>query len=193
MTDRWRLIDGKLLCDMKADPGQQVSVADKHPDVVERLRDAYEAWWADVSKRFNEYCEIPIGADPAPEVRICCHDWHGPGVPWNQGFIRQGMKSNGFWAVKVDSPGTYEFALRRWPIEVDAPINAAIPNGKAIAASKARLLIGKTDSSRPVGKEDKAAVFRVELQAGSTRMQTWFSDDEQGEPRGAYYVYVKRL
>jgi hypothetical protein len=30
------------------------------------------------------------------------------------------------------------------------------------------------------------------LQAGSTRLQTWFAD-ERGETRGAYYVYARRL
>ncbi len=38
----------------------------------------------------------------------------------------------------------------------------------------------------------QAVTFRIKLEAGKTRLQTWFTDDE-GTSRGAYYVYAKRL
>ena len=192
MTPRWRLIKGSELYDMKADPGQKHNIAGKHADLVAELRKAYERWWADVSKRFDEYCEIPIGIEAEPVVRIACHDWHGPQVPWNQGHIRQGMEANGVWAVKVARSGKYQISLCRWPTEVDRPITAAIPGGQAIRATKARLKIADVDVSQPIANGATAATFDVSLQAGKTRMQTWFTD-EQGASRGAYYVYVKRL
>jgi len=192
MTDRWRLIKGSELYDMKTDPGQKRNVAGKHTDVVAELRKAYERWWADVSKRFDEYCEIPIGIEAEPVVRIACHDWHGPKVPWNQQHIRQGMEANGVWAVEVARSGRYQISLRRWPTEVDRPITAAIPGGQAIQATKARLKIADVDVSQPIASGATAATFQLSLQAGKTRMQTWFTD-EQGASRGAYYVYVKRL
>ncbi|MBN2316206.1 MAG: arylsulfatase, partial [Sedimentisphaerales bacterium] len=77
MTDRWRLINGKELYDMKVDPGQKKDIADAHPQVVEKLRKAYEDWWADVSERFDEYCEIIIGSDKQNPTRLMSHDWHG--------------------------------------------------------------------------------------------------------------------
>ena len=192
MTDRWRLINGKELYDMKADPDQKMDIADAHPQVVEKLRKAYEDWWADVSVRFDEYCEIIIGSDKQNPTRLMSHDWHTPKVPWNQGHVRNGMQANGFWAVEIGRSGMYQFELRRWPIEVDAPINEAIPDGKAIAVTKARLKVANVDETRPVPAEAKAATFRIKLEAGKTRLQTWFMDDE-GTSRGAYYVYAKRL
>ncbi len=192
MTDRWRLIKGSELYDMQADPGQKHNVVERHPETVKRLRAVYEAWWADVSKRFDEYCEIPIGIDAEPVVRLACHDWHGPKAPWNQGLVRQGMEANGFWAVEVARDGTYEFELRRWPVEAGKPINAAVENGKAVRVAEARLKIGDHDVRRPVGNDDVAAAFRVRLSAGKARLQTWLTD-EKGTSRGAYYVYVKRL
>ncbi len=192
MTDRWRLIDGKALYDIKADPGQKKDLAGGHPDVVKRLRNAYERWWAGVSECFDEYCEIVVGSQQAGAVRLACHDWHGPKVPWNQQAIRSGMQANGFWAIRVARGGEYEFALRRWPVEVDKPITAAIPGGKAIAATQARLKIGDIDMTQPVAENAAAVTFKVRLEAGKTRLQTWFTDDK-GASRGAYYVYVKRL
>lgn len=192
MTERWRLVNGKELHDIKADPGQEKNLAEKHPKVVKKLRKAYEEWWTDLSRGFDEYCETVIGSDKENPVRLMSHDWHTPRVPWHQGAVRSGMKANGFWAVEVERAGTYEFALRRWALEVDKPITAAIANGKAIAAREARLKIADVDVTKPIPKGAHAAIFRVKLKAGKTRLQTWFIDDK-GESRGAYYVYVKRL
>jgi hypothetical protein len=75
---------------------------------------------------------------------------------------------------------------------VDAPINAAIPGGKAIVATNARLKVADVDQVTPVSPDARAVTFRAELKAGKARLQTWFSDGE-GTSRGAYYVYAKRL
>jgi len=192
MTDRRRLINGQELYDIKADPAQKNDIADRHPQVVEKLRKAYEAWWADVSQRFDEYCEIIIGSDKQNPTRLMSHDWHGPKVPWSQGAVRSGMQANGFWAVDIERDGRYQFELRRWPKELDAPINESIPGGKAITATEARLKIADEDMTVPVSRNARAVTFEVRLKTGKTRLQTWFMDD-RGNSRGAYYVYVKRL
>ena len=194
MTDRWRLVKGEELYDIKVDPGQQADVAGQNREVVAKLRKAYEAWWDDVSERFDEYCEIVIGSEKENPSRLTSHDWHAstPLIPWSQENILNGMKSNGFWAVEVARDGTYEIALRRWPAEVDAPITGTIPGGRAIDATEARLTIADVDVTRPVPQDAAAVTFRVELKAGKTRLQTWFTDDK-GASRGAYFVYVKRL
>ncbi|MFB0554226.1 MAG: arylsulfatase [Phycisphaerae bacterium] len=192
MTDRWRLINGKELYDIKADPGQKNDIADGQPQVVEKLRKAYEDWWADVSLRFDEYCEIIIGSDKQNPTRLMSHDWHTPKVSWNQGAVRSGMQANGFWAVEVARDGEYQFELRRWPKELDAPINEAIPGGKAITVTEARLKIADADMTMPVPGDAHAVTFRLQLKAGKTRLQTWFTDN-RGNSRGAYYVYAKRL
>ena len=192
MTNWWRLVNGNELYDIKADPGQKNDIGDKHPDVVEKLRKAYERWWADLSKGFDEYCETIIGSDRENPVRLMSHDWHTTNVPWIQGAIRNGTQANGFWAVEVERDGMYEFSLRRWPVEVDIPITAAVEGGKAINISQARLKIADVDVSKPVLTDAHEVTFRVQLKGGKTRLQTWFTDDK-GESRGAYYVYVRRL
>ncbi len=183
MTDRWRLVNGKELYDMTLDPGQQRDVAAAHPAEIKRLRAEYDRWWASVSERFDEYCPIIVGAPEEDPVRITCHDWHGTSVPWNQRMIRRKPAgANGFWAVEVAAAGRYEFSLRRWPVEKPGPTGAVT----------ARLKIAGVDESKPVSPTTPAITFRVELPAGTTRLQTWFTG-EKGETWGAYYVYVKRL
>lgn len=193
MANRWRLINGSELYDMKSDPGQENNIASQHPYIIRELRQAYEDWWDDVSRRFDEYCAIVIGSERENPSVLTCHDWHGgEQTPWNQKHILEGVEANGFWAVEIERDGRYEFALRRWPVEVDRPINAAIPGGKAISATNARLKIAETDLTQPVTGDATAAIFQVWLKAGQTRLQTWFTGD-MGLSRGAYYVYVKRL
>ncbi|MBN2329786.1 MAG: arylsulfatase [Candidatus Omnitrophica bacterium] len=204
MTDRWRLVNRDELYDMTSDPGQKNDAAAQHPDVVAWLREEYEKWWERVSKDFDDYCEIIIGSDHENPTCIVSHDWHGESVPWNQQQIRSGMTGNGFWAVEIARDGKYEFQLRRWPIEEDMPINSSIPAsspvpggfqypaGKEIRVTQARLKIADLDITIPVKRYDKAAIFIMELKAGKTFLQTWFSDDEN-QSRGAYYVYAKRL
>lgn len=193
MTDRWRLVNGRELYDIHADPGQQKNVGGEHPEVVRELRDAYEKWWAEVSRRFDEYCEIVIGSDRENPARLTCHDWHETDqCPWDQTLVRDGLQGNGFWAVEVERTGDYEFALCRWPREVDTPINAAIPGGRAIRATKARLVIGTIDLEKDVPEDAREVVFHVSLKAGKTRLQTWFTSQD-GASRGAYYVYVNHV
>jgi arylsulfatase A-like enzyme len=192
MTDRWRLVNGKELYDIKADPAQKSDIADGQPQVVEKLRKTYENWWADVSQRLDEYCEIIIGSDKQNPTRLMSHDWHAQTVPWSQGAVRSGMQANGFWEVEFIRNGRYQFELRRWPKELDAPINETIPGGKAITATEARLKIGDVDMTVPVPRDAHAVTFWLSLKAGKTRLQTWFTDD-RGNSRGAYYVYAKHL
>jgi hypothetical protein len=192
MTERWRLVNGKELYDIRADRGQKNNVADDHPRVAKKLREAYENWWVDISRRFDEYCRIIIGSDEENPCRLMSHEWHCPNPAWSQGAVRGGSKANGFWAVEVARDGMYEFALRRWPEEVDKPITSTIAGGKAISATKARLKVADVDLTEPVSKDMCAVTFRVRLKAGETRLQTWLMDDK-GTSRGAYYVYVKRL
>jgi len=193
MTDRWRLVNGKELYDIEQDPGQQNDVAESHPEVVETLRRDYNRWWEDVSDRFDEYCRIVLGSANENPARLTCMDWHEPesGVPWNQGYIRNGADSNGFWAVYVLHDGQYRFELRRWPREADIPINEAPDNGKSINAQEARLQIGSVDRTKPVPEGAKGVSFDVQLEAGESRLKTWLKGPDGS--RGAYYVYVRRV
>jgi len=193
MTDRWRLINGKELYDIPADPGQKNDMSRERSDVVQELRGAYETWWADVSRRFDEHCEIVLGSDRENPSRLTCHDWHDADPsPWDQTHILQGIEANGFWAVEVERAGEYEFSLRRWPQEVDAPIDAAIPGGRAIRATRARLTIGGIDLETSVAEDAREAVFRVRLDPCKTRLQTWFTA-EDAPAHGAFYVCIRRI
>ena len=167
MTDRWRLINGKELYEMTIDPGQKKDVAKEHPQAVAELRQAYERWWTDISKRFGEYCEIVVGSAKENPSLLTCHDWHGERALSLQDYVRKREIANGFWALDVERPGRYEITLREQPAQANVPIQA----------QTARLTVGKIDETRPVPAGAKSITFVVRLEAGGTRLQTWLTEE----------------
>ena len=196
MTDRWRLINGKELYDINADPGQSQNIADDHPDVVKELTAEYEAWWQHIDDRFAEFVRIPLGDSEAPETSFTCHDWHAPiqQVPWNHGQISRMPKANGFWAVDVKQAGTYEFTLSLRPTGVDFPLEqgkAGVEwqDEKPKMPNEAR----EARASVTTMKGGPSAVkVTLDLPAGPGRLRTRIEEANRGE-RGAFFVTVRRV
>lgn len=209
LTDRWRLIDGQQLFDIQADPGQLTDLAAQHPHVVIRLREFYEQWWAELEPTFDDATAIWLGHAAEPVVRLTSHDWittHS--TPWNQAHIRSalsGAGSTGYWNVNVVEPGSYRIRLRRWPSEMDRPIDAPLPPGdavpgqpayrqtpgRAIHPATAQIRIGDISASAPVVAGQREVLFQLELPAGKQPLLATFETTD-GQIFGAYYVYVSR-
>ncbi|MCG8652069.1 MAG: sulfatase-like hydrolase/transferase, partial [Pirellulales bacterium] len=209
MTSRWRLVNGKELYDIKADPGQKKDVAGDNQAVVQRLTQFYEDWWAELEPTFANATAIYLGHPAENPARLTSHDWITTGsTPWNQAHIRKAMTgkpNTGFWNVKVVEDGVYEIRLRRWPAEADRSIDSALPpgapvpgvnayrttRGKAIAPTKATLRIGDVSSTQPVAAGVKEVTFELNLKAGKTQMEALF-ETADGQQYGAYYAYVTK-
>jgi hypothetical protein len=184
MTERWRLVNGQELYDIRADPAQQRDVAAQQPDVVRDLRSRYEDWWTGLSPAFDRYVRIAIGAEAEPRTVLHAHDWHAESdaaVPWNQPHVREGLIANGFWAVEIARPGRYEITLRRWPQEAEGPLEA----------TRARLKVGEKELEQAVAPGAVKAVFEADLRAGPAFLRTWLTLVD-GRSRGAYYVHARR-
>jgi len=110
------------------------------------------------------------------------------------------LSADGFWAIEVARAGLYEFALKRWPNELDRPISEIIglydvePDYEVLTVTDAGLKVADFDEMESVGPEAKEVKFKVRLKSGKTRAQAWFVNGlDDGKTFGAYYVYVKRL
>lgn len=182
MTERWRLVDGKELYDITADPGQMADISTRQPEVVARLRNQYEGHWKDISSRFDQYVRLVVGAEEENPATISSHDWHAENVPWNHRQIEQMPEWNGVWQIEAAAAGRYRFALMHRPPEAKVPLRAV----------SARLKVGGFDEVKPVAQGATEAVFEVDLPAGPASMQTWLVE-AGGAERGAFYVRVERL
>jgi arylsulfatase A-like enzyme len=184
LTERWRLMDGKELYDITADPRQKSDIAADHPDIVNRLRSEYETWWTSLKPAMDHTVRYVLGGDENP-MTLNSHDWLMPGekpAAWNQKHIQRGDLINGPWAVDVKQTGNYEITLHRWPKYLKKPMDV-------IAA---RLTIGGIDLSQTSEKSATASTFRVTLDAGPAMLQTWLTRPD-GKQHGAYFVTVRRL
>lgn len=185
MTERWRLINGKELYDIQADPGQRKDVFEKHPEVVSKLTAAYNRWWESLKPGFDKFVRIGLGSPQEPRAQLHPHDWHVRNQSlssWHQNHVRSGHLGRGFWAVNVLKPGKYRVELRRWPDHQDRPLEAV----------EARLRIADQDAQQKTDPKDTKVVFEVELPAGPTRLEALLKTPE-GKVRGAYFVYVERV
>ena len=205
MTRRWRLVYGRELYGIKADPEQRVDVAGEHPDVVRRLRDAHEQWWAEILPDLARYSPITIGSDAENPSRLDAMDVMGD-IAWHQTAVVEAKKSAGIWNVDVAEEGEYVFRLRRWPEELDLPIDAGVSpeearhhiyapdtgDCKTIAPTEARLKLFGQETILPVEPGAKEVPFRLPVtRTGETRLEACFADRCE-EQWGAYYVYVAR-
>ncbi len=205
LWNKWRLVDNALY-DIQADPGQQTDVAALHPEVVRRMKNEYESWWASVEPELvlERY---GLGAE---KVMLTAYDWWYGDRVYNWPHLRRGDRSNGRYEVVVEDSGEYTFRLRRWPAEADAGIRKGVPQfipfdsfmsddpkidnfpeGKALDIRNARVRIGGQEQEKTVGDEDKEVSFTFRLPEGPTDLQTWFVTAD-GEEFGAYYVYVEK-
>jgi arylsulfatase A-like enzyme len=206
MTREWRLVYGRELYDIKADPGQREDVAADHPEVVDRLRAAHEGWWGRVSPRFDEFSAISLGNDAENPTRLDAMDVLGD-VAWNQGHIMMAKRCTGVWAVDVEQAGRYRFSLRRWPEELDLPIDAMLPEDEAariapfqrdqhpvaVHPESALLKLFDREDTLPVGPGAREATFELDVtETGVTQLEAWFIEPGT-DPCGAYYVTVERL
>ncbi len=195
---RWRLVDDQELYDLATDPAQARNVIAQFPEVTAALREHYARWWAGVAPRVNEISPIHIGSEAENPSLLTPCEWID--VHFDQQRQVRLAKKNGAWAVFVERDGAYEFSLRRWPVEADAPLTAAMPAyqgvdgayvaGDAFPIASAELKVGDQSQKKPVAREAKAANFKVALKQGRTALQTWFRDAAGQEIAGAYYVYV---
>lgn len=232
MSGSWRLINGTELYDIKTDPGQQRNLIAEQPARVARMTAFYDAWWAELEPTFAQTTEIYLGHPDHPVVSLTGHDWIQEALPpWNQQHIRSAdgfaptrattgknktAKTTtatkpahvGHWAVKVVTAGRYEISVRRWPVEANHPITAALPPGAnvpgatvayrarpgvAIPATTATLrLDGRDIASAPVRATDTAVAFTTTLTAGSHRLAPVFLTSD-GDEVGAYYAVVTKL
>ena len=185
MTERWRLVNGKELFDIQADPGQRSNVAQGHPAVVEKLVAAYDGWWDSLKPAFADPVRIHLGSPAEPRAQLHPHDWHVTDQSqsaWHQNHVRSGHLGNGYWEVNVGQQARYRIELRRWPDHLNRSIEATV----------ARIRFGDQERRQSVAEDATHVAFELAVPQGPARLQTWLTL-ANGKQRGAFFVYVTKL
>ncbi len=168
-TQRYKLIDGKELYDMEADPGEKNDVAAAHPDVVLQLRAGYEAWFRDVSSDHNYIPpRIYLGTEHENPVVLTRQDWRVSPDP--------GADDIGWWEVDVKHAGTFNIVCTVEP---------------SAAPQQATFELNHTLKTVPVAAGASQCRFeKVSLAAGPGRLQVTCHVD--GHSAGAKFVEITR-
>jgi hypothetical protein len=216
MTSRWRLVDNKELYDIQQDPGQQQDVIAEHPDVVAKLREDFETYWAKVTPGDRDRAEFIVGDDRDPETFLHPSDWHLPNPPWNHVSIAAGPAAAGDWRIRAARSGRYRFEVRRWPREADAPL-AGVPEirktvdawdargpkpdliygntqtrFRMLPVTAVRLTVGEEPRTLPAIAGAKEVSFDFELEKDrSLPVQAELLDSSGQVLAGGYYVYCR--
>ncbi len=201
LWDKWRFLNNERLYDVSKDPSQKRDVASQYPGVVKAMQSHLDTWWDDIEDDAHRIHRIVIGSLKENPTMLTACDWYNVFIDM-QKQARSGEKKSGYWHVVFDQPGTYDFELRRWPIESGYGLNDSIPEtryfdgvqppGIAISIASARIIVGDEEQSSPVTSKDKFARFTFELEAGETSILTYFDDAHGERILGAYWLYVNR-
>jgi arylsulfatase A-like enzyme len=211
-NEKWRLINGEELYDIKSDPGQKNDIASQNQDVVTDLLNQYNRFWTDIKLADNPYPRPIIGTNNQETIWLTPEDWIRDSEDthtWNQSHILSGIKNNGFWPVRISKTGIYHFDVLRWPKELNQPINSGLPeklsekmtqlgepvrmpDGKSILVKKVWLEVGNNKMEKSVDPSDVSAQFEMNLEPGDQEVKAYFIDENDNK-QGAYYIYVKKI
>lgn len=164
------------LYDMRNDPLETANVAQRHPAVVRRMREAYEAWLTDVSStRPDNYAppRIHIGTSHEPVTVLTRQDWrHTAGRPWSR-------DSQGHWLLHATVTDDYRVACRFAPAGREAVAQLRVDG-----PSDVRLQM-------PLPEGASQCVFKnVPLGEGPVRLEVVLR--EAGNVRGIHQADVSR-
>lgn len=208
-TENWRLVNQNELYNIKSDPGQEDNIAKENTKIVSDLQQQYEQYWKEIGEGKSAHQRTIIGSGKINETWLTCDAWipkNDSPHTWNQSHVNNAVMNFGFWPVSILKKGTYLLEVRRWPKEVNCPINAApaaqteediyrknkpvlVGEGKIIPAVKVKLRVGNKYFEKSLNSNDEYAVFNITLEKGDTEIQAWLIDT-LGSEFPAYYVYI---
>lgn len=170
-NQRYKLVNGKELYDLMADPAESRDVAAERPEIAGKLRAQTEAWFKDVSStRGYAPPRIYVGTPHENPVTLTRQDWRGERANWNADGL-------GHWEVDVKTGGDYEVTLRMPALERE---------------TEAKVRIGRYEARQTVAAGATEARFpRGRIEAGETRVETELAAG--GTSRGAHYVDIRKV
>ncbi|MBX3420397.1 MAG: arylsulfatase [Pirellulaceae bacterium] len=213
----WRLLSdirglaegGPELYDLDRDPRQQNNLIDDYPEKAAELRAAYDRWWSEVEPLTRMRSRVVVG-NPAQElVMLSSAEWRDGALSSLERVRKGDVKRKGIWDIEFDRNATYEFQLRRWPLESGLALGAAAPtwtpsdaqtpdhagyeSGAALPIASATLRLGDQAHRIPVELDQCAALVQLDCQAGPSQLQAYFEDAKGQLLSPVFYLSIRRI
>lgn len=180
------------LFDMTADPAESVNLAARYPDIVQRMRRDYEAWFRDVTADLAPV-RIHLGSPHHNPLVLNNQDLFGPEAALSyssQGRLSRNPKEEpegtGVWNVHVVRPGRYEIALRFGPVNKESWV--------PLRKGRASFRLGSAVYAMDVDEGQREARFVVSLAAGDGSLETTLTGQRaDGRTVTPFFVEVEYL
>ena len=204
VMDSWRLVGEDELYDVSKDPGQQQNVAASNPDILKKMKDHYEKWWAVTSPEANKVVPVIVGSDQEETVLVTCSEWLTESINTQWAVANgQGSAKGGAYKLYAEKKGKYLIELSRWPFHLNRSLTAAGPatavGGTSIQPGKSLAIdAGTVSLNNSVVNTVKAAAdatkisMEVNMEAGDNKLQAWFKDKDGKDLIGAYFVNITK-
>jgi arylsulfatase A-like enzyme len=155
------------LFDIAGDPNETVDVAARHPEIVNRMKAAYERWFSDVTATGFAPVRPRLGTSNENPTRLTRQDWRGPRA--NGGL--------GYWEVNLPAAGTFDVTVSLREVKETSTVQFRLGG----IAAEVAVMAGGT-----------ATTFRgLKLPAGDARLEAWL--ERAGNQTGVWDVEVKRV
>lgn len=160
-----------MLFDIQQDPGEQMDISSRNPQLVREMRSAYNQWFHDVSStRGYDPPRIALGTKFENPVTLTRQDWRGPEASWNE-------SGRGHWEVEIWKTGIYSVRFR-FP--------------KTQSPGSAELKLAGMEKIIPVPEGRDFVEFEpFKIQSGEARLEAVLHFGEQA--LGVHYVDVRAL
>ena len=169
-SQRYKLVDGKELYDIPADPSEKHDIAAAHPEIVAEMRKGVEDWFRDVcATRGFDPPRIVLGTRHENPSVLTRQDWRGADS-WRDG-------DSGYWEVTVACAGKY---------------NVCVTFPPAAKPGVARFRFNAAALQQPVPNGATECQFHIpSLGEGNGQLRAYLEID--GKPVGAALVTIQRL
>jgi len=168
-SQQYKLINGRELYDLEADPAESRDIAAAQPEMVSKLRKGYSEWFESVAAvRHYLPPRIYLGTPHENPVILTRQDWRVP--PDARGAA-------GWWEVEVKRAGRYEVKMTFEPVDSEAEV---------------RFQLGEADQSMKIAKGvEKCRFEAVKLGAGPGQLRGSLTAGEKIS--GAKFVEMRSL
>lgn len=171
ISQRYKLVNGTELYDLEDDPGEQVDLAAREPDVVSRLREEYTAWYEEMKAAHEfEPPAIDIGTQAENPVLLTRHDWRGPERDW------WSDEDVGYWLVAVQTADEYDVTVQVQTLESMGTVH---------------LRFESVHRTKPIATGERELTFdAVPFASEEGMLEAWLEFDSN--KYGARYVEIVR-
>ncbi len=210
MKEDWRLTGGRLTNRIN-DPRQEKNVGAEHAELVAAMKKFSADFKAGLSATAWKSDRPIYAGETTREPMI-----HMDGRFWYQAHVLEGPRLLLAWTVCFLHDGTYELEFRRWPPELDLPLDADLKmepkpgvhyvkgspvflnrgnrsGGKSLPICGLKLEVGDKTYTAKAESGQTAIKMRIEAPKGTQRVRAVFVDKDGRPITMPYYAYISRI